>query len=219
MTDKPKEVKFGFIEAIIEIAKRDDLKFCDDTKELEGEHPSICVYQNGNFAGKLRWPDVGRNAYADESLQDVLFNMRFIRSRDKDTKKESGAFYEKHRQGQKDEKFKGSVKVMRSYDYCHFEICLGSDEEKSLQEIDEMRKEAARLTDQAVKQYQEMKKHTNYLIENDDYLERLRVKVTHIEKIFPKSTWTPEEKAEVIALRDVEFQMSQRYDYQDEWEL
>jgi hypothetical protein len=54
------------------------LKFCDNPKELEGEHPSICVYQNGNFIGKLRWPNYpgrnypGRNAMVDEELQKCL---------------------------------------------------------------------------------------------------------------------------------------------------
>ena len=50
-------------------------------------------------------------------------------------------------------KYSGAVKVMRSYDYCHFEIQLASSDSKTIGEIDEMRKEAARLADKAVKQY------------------------------------------------------------------
>jgi hypothetical protein len=52
---------------------------------------------------------------------------------------------------------KASVKIMRSYDYCHFEICLGTDEEKTLQQIDDLRKDAARLVDKAVAQYMKAK--------------------------------------------------------------
>lgn len=53
--------------------------------------------------------------------------------------------------------YKASVKVMRSYDYCHFEASLGSEEELSLQEIDDMRKMAASLVDRAVDDYRLMK--------------------------------------------------------------
>lgn len=48
-----------------------------------------------------------------------------------------------------------SVKVMRSFDYCHFEICLGDSEAAAddIARADELRKEAARLADKAVRQY------------------------------------------------------------------
>ena len=62
----------NFIEAVIAISQRDDLRFCDDIEELEGKHPSICVYQQGVFVGKLRWPDCGRKAAVDEELQSIL---------------------------------------------------------------------------------------------------------------------------------------------------
>lgn len=55
------------------------------------------------------------------------------------------------------------VKVMRSYDYCHFEITLsgslgGTPELERFKAIDEMRKEAARLADKAVEQYKVAKR-------------------------------------------------------------
>lgn len=53
---------------------------------------------------------------------------------------------------------KASVKIMRSYDYNHFEVTLSSDEDMTLDEVNEMRKSAARLADQALLQYQLMKK-------------------------------------------------------------
>lgn len=52
---------------------------------------------------------------------------------------------------------KGSVKVMRLYDYCHFEVCLGSDEDMTLEQIDDMRKDAQWLADKAVEQYKTAK--------------------------------------------------------------
>jgi len=46
----------NFIQAVIEIHLRQDLEFCDDQAELNGKHPSICVYKKGEIVGKLRWP-------------------------------------------------------------------------------------------------------------------------------------------------------------------
>ncbi len=45
-----------------------------------------------------------------------------------------------------------SVKVMRSYDYCHFEVAL-STQCSTMGGIDDLRKDAARLVDKAVAQY------------------------------------------------------------------
>ncbi len=48
-----------------------------------------------------------------------------------------------------------SVKVMRSYDYCHFEVAMTieNDEDITLIEIDNVRKNCMRLADKAVEQY------------------------------------------------------------------
>ena len=62
----------NFIEAVIAISQRDDLQFCDDTAELEGKHPSICVYRQTVFVGKLRWPNSERKAAIDKELQSIL---------------------------------------------------------------------------------------------------------------------------------------------------
>jgi hypothetical protein len=48
---------------------------------------------------------------------------------------------------------KASVRVMRSYDYCHFEVTLGSDDDLTLGQVDDLRKQAALLVDEAVRQY------------------------------------------------------------------
>lgn len=73
----------NFIEAVIAISKRKDLEFCDDERELTGEHPSICIYfKDGDisnrFIGKLRWPNLDYNlkdkntAKADPELIEEL---------------------------------------------------------------------------------------------------------------------------------------------------
>jgi hypothetical protein len=62
----------SFLEAIILINKRKDLKLCEDERELTGEYSSICVYKNGNFIGKLRWPSEIRIASVDDELKEEL---------------------------------------------------------------------------------------------------------------------------------------------------
>ena len=46
-----------------------------------------------------------------------------------------------------------SVKIMLSYDYCHFEVSKSTDQELSNKEINELRKDVQRLADEAVRQY------------------------------------------------------------------
>ena len=56
-------------------------------------------------------------------------------------------------------KFQASVKVMRSYDYCHFEVNLATDQQLDVAEVDDMRRVAASLVDRAVDDYKRMKAH------------------------------------------------------------
>lgn len=51
-----------------------------------------------------------------------------------------------------------SVKIMLSYDYCHFEVSKSSDEDLTDQQINEMRKDVQRLADEAVRQFKESKR-------------------------------------------------------------
>ena len=48
-----------------------------------------------------------------------------------------------------DKRYTASVKVMNSYDYGHFEMTLGTTEPVTMAEINEMRKDAQRLVDNA----------------------------------------------------------------------
>ncbi|TAK94513.1 hypothetical protein EPO05_06285 [Patescibacteria group bacterium] len=80
-----------FLEAVVEISKRPDLKLCADDRELDGRITSICVYattdnwETEEFVGKLHWPgsshwprpagEVETNdqpASVDESLEELL---------------------------------------------------------------------------------------------------------------------------------------------------
>lgn len=52
---------------------------------------------------------------------------------------------------------KGSVKIMLSHDYCHFEIALSKDGELTEAGVNDLRKSAQRLADEAVRQYKAAK--------------------------------------------------------------
>lgn len=105
---------------------------------------------------------------------------------------------------------KASVKVMRSYDYCHFEVCLSSDEELTLEEVNNLRKDAARLTDEAVRQY----KAARRLDSEWPFKKAEILKEVEIIKEKPASEWTPKEKALVKLVSDKNWEA--RWDYYDE---
>lgn len=118
-----------------------------------------------------------------------------------------------------------SVKVMRSYDYCHFEICLGSeeidpysDDEHAIAAVDKMRKEAMRLADKAVSQYQIAKRTREYPITNEWEYNQLQKQAEEIKKNFPESEQTPEQKAILKEYEDMTFRINIKYDYEDDWE-
>ena len=110
-----------------------------------------------------------------------------------------------------------SVKVMLSYDYCHFEIALSS-EVLGTPEVDDLRKSAQRLADKAVAQYKVAKKAANKLAATKAGIDRLKRDVEIIKENFPKSEWTSEHKAKIKALEDANFRAGRRYDYGDDWE-
>lgn len=110
-----------------------------------------------------------------------------------------------------------SVKVMRSYDYCHFEVSLSSDDNLSIDEVDNLRKKAASLADKAVSQYQMMKRYhaakANAKFRDDKALKHdrdLAIKT-------PESERTESEKAAIKAYDDHMFLLSHDWDYQDWW--
>lgn len=111
-----------------------------------------------------------------------------------------------------------SVKVMRSYDYCHFEVCLSECDAINLNAVDDLRKDAMRLVDKAVDQYKKAKSAESSRLSHYSDAQRLETKVKAIKENFPESEWTPEQKATVKMYDDHCFCANRYYDYQDEWE-
>ena len=112
-----------------------------------------------------------------------------------------------------------SVKVMRSYDYCHFEVNLGAsiecppDSPEWFQQVDSLRKNAARLADKAVNQYKVAKR----AFESDGLKFDCLVSAASEAKSKPESQRTSEDKAAIKALSDARF-AQRHYDYQDDWQ-
>ena len=112
-----------------------------------------------------------------------------------------------------------SVKVMRSYDYCHFEVNLAanvdcpSDSPEWFEQVDNLRKNAARLADKAVAQYMVAK--AAHQAEETSWCP-MRYAAEQAERT-PESERAPEEKAAIKALADARF-ARRHYDYQDDWE-
>lgn len=112
-----------------------------------------------------------------------------------------------------------SVKVMRSHDYCHFEVNLSAsiecppDSPEWFQQVDAMRKNAARLADKAVEQYKIAKRN---LQSAEHTLQTLEYAADCAERT-PEEVRTPEQKAAIKALDDYRFDQ-RHYDYQDDWQ-
>ena len=106
-----------------------------------------------------------------------------------------------------------SVKVMLSYDYCHFEVALSSDVAVTLKQVNALRKNAQRLADEAVRQYKEMKRRaaTNWEWERRNVLNLIEK-----AKLKPRSEWTPEDKAVIKLQSDKAWAAEQEYDYDDD---
>jgi len=111
-----------------------------------------------------------------------------------------------------------TVKVMQSYNYCHFEastvIEAKEGEELTMQDMDKARIQCQKLTDKAVEQYKKAKefeaKRANSSFEKDSLtrdVAAIRAK--------PENDWSPLDKAKVKALEDHNFQ-SRFYDYSND---
>ena len=112
-----------------------------------------------------------------------------------------------------------SVKVMLSYDYCHFEISKSTDQDVSNDEIDELRKDCMRLADKAIEQYKIAKNGADVRLNRKyDYDKAMR----EVERINAKSEAdrTIGELAIVKAFNDKNWEeyISKQYDYQDDFE-
>ena len=114
-----------------------------------------------------------------------------------------------------------SVKVMQSYDYCHFEtsISLENDEGIGLDEINEARKRCQRLTDEAIRQF---KKAKEMAAKRNDGLFQMQNFESEIKRIKGKEEHDRTMK-EIGMLKEFEDQKWRdkfrfEYDYEDEEE-
>lgn len=110
---------------------------------------------------------------------------------------------------------KASVKVMNSYDYCHFEVVLGSDQDMSLDDVDEMRKQAQRLVDKSISQYKIAKERANQRQNLKWERDQLLLECKRIEEK-PEGERTASDKAKLKALDDAAYWSQFDYDYEDQ---
>lgn len=112
-----------------------------------------------------------------------------------------------------------SAKIMLSYDYSHFEISAGIENEDglSLKEIDNLRKDVQRLADKAVSQY---KKAKEMAAKRQDGEYQMRNFEAECQKILKKdeADRTLKEIAMLKEYQDEKWRekFSYRYDYDDE---
>jgi len=109
------------------------------------------------------------------------------------------------------------VRVMQSHDFSHFEITL-SETDQTLEQVDELRKAAARLSDKGIRQYKTKMEHLNRIEKLSYDHERLRKQVAEFKDTKPKSYWTPEQKAMAKRLGTLDYWANREYDYEDDWD-
>jgi hypothetical protein len=106
-----------------------------------------------------------------------------------------------------------NVKIMLSYDYNHFEVAL-SAECSDMLDVNNLRKRAQRLADEAVRQYKVSKEMASKRSVLENEFRRLKDEINFINKK-PQSDWTAEEKAKVKALNDKLYWEAHQYNYDD----
>lgn len=107
-----------------------------------------------------------------------------------------------------------SVKIMLSYDYCHFEICKSTDDNLSDKEINDLRKDCQRLADEAVRQYKISKDKSCINLKYDK--EKFLKEIKEIE-LKPEGERTVNELAKLKAYSDNKWEEQFRpYDYEDD---
>jgi hypothetical protein len=112
---------------------------------------------------------------------------------------------------------KASVRVMLSHDYNHFEVALSSDEEMHAGEVNELRKTAQRLADEAVRQYK-VAKEAAARREKGQYAKQSFLQMVHEIQGKSEADRSIEEIAILKQYDDEEWeaQFDYRYDYDDD---
>ncbi|OPY83168.1 MAG: hypothetical protein A4E71_02923 [Smithella sp. PtaU1.Bin162] len=109
-----------------------------------------------------------------------------------------------------------SVKVMLSYDYCHFEISKSTDQETSNNEINEMRKDCMRLADEAIRQYKVAKNMAAKRTDGESQIINFEAQCKKI-LLKPEGERTLNEIAMIKRYQDEKWreEFQYRYDYED----
>jgi len=117
-----------------------------------------------------------------------------------------------------------SVKIMRSFDYCHFEVALsacsdghGNPITVSSEIADDLRKQAARLVDKAVAQYKVAKANAAK-VETREYERASDERRAKSIEAMAETDRSPEQQAELKKFKDTAWAQSREYDYQDDWD-
>jgi len=109
-----------------------------------------------------------------------------------------------------------SVRVMRSHDYCHFEVSLSADDLEDLKAVDDLRKAAARLADKAVAQYQLREIADDQFDRAQRALMSYNDKADDIKSTIPEADRSPEHNAIIAYVDALEVLInSKTYDYED----
>jgi hypothetical protein len=115
-----------------------------------------------------------------------------------------------------------SVKVMRSFDYCHFEVAMSVESDKFLthNEIDDTRKECMRLVDKAVDQYKIAKSCAAKRQEGAYYMKNFEADCKQIKLKDPNDR-TIGEIAKLKQYEDENWQsqFDFNYDYEDDYRV
>jgi hypothetical protein len=112
-----------------------------------------------------------------------------------------------------------SVKVMLSFDYCHFEVSKSSDTDLTNDEIDTMRKDCMRLADKAIAQYKVAKDQQYVRSAREEEKKEMEREIARIGRK-SENDRTVGELAKIKAFNDRNWDeyISAKYDYQDDWQ-
>jgi hypothetical protein len=112
-----------------------------------------------------------------------------------------------------------SVKVMLSYDYCHFETSMSMENEAGIpaKDIDEARKNCQRLSDKAVAQYKKAKQMASMRNDGEYQMKNFEETCKKIDRK-PEGERTINEVAMLKQYQDEEWraQFDYAYDYDDD---
>lgn len=86
----------------------------------------------------------------------------------------------------------------------------------TMEGVNELRKNAQRLADEAVRQYQVAKKKFQLYINDQDKRKGYERKLERLKENREEKDWSPEEKALKKVLEDYDWKQN-KYDYEDDW--